>query len=74
MWPKMKEANTMIKEYSAGDDQLLYVDTSVGLLAENGEPDDSLFLEDRLHLNDKGYKIWNEMVRPLIVTACKRSR
>ncbi len=32
------------------------------MLGANGEPDPSLFEADNLHMNEKGYAIWNELV------------
>lgn len=65
-WSEMKKTNRLIRELSRNNEKMFYVDTASVLLAPNGEPDDSLFLEDRLHLNEKGYKAWNEVLAPYL--------
>ena len=37
------------------------------MLNEQGEPREEIFGEDGLHLNEDGYKIWTELVMPLVV-------
>ena len=34
------------------------------MLDKDGVPNWSLFQSDGLHMNDKGYGIWNELLRP----------
>lgn len=69
LWGGMKEANSMIRDFSSGDDKLFFVDTSVALLDSTGKPDKRFFLEDGLHFNEAGYKIWTGMIRPVIIAA-----
>lgn len=66
LWPQMKEANQRIKEHIDQNDQFYYVDTATPLLGSDGTPDDSLFLDDLLHLNEDGYAKWNTVVRPVL--------
>lgn len=64
LWTKMKEVNQQVQKYNRQSDQLFYVDLATPLLAEDGKPDDSFFLDDRLHLNKKGYAVWNSILKP----------
>lgn len=66
MWPQMKEANQRIKDYINQNDQFYYADLAAPLLKPDGTPDDSLFLDDQLHLNEKGYAKWNSAIRPVL--------
>ena len=34
------------------------------LLLDGGKVREELYLEDRLHLNDDGYKLWADMLAP----------
>jgi lysophospholipase L1-like esterase len=34
------------------------------MLAPNGEPKPDIFLEDKLHMNARGYALWKEVVAP----------
>ncbi|NBC02716.1 MAG: hypothetical protein GVY20_03330 [Bacteroidetes bacterium] len=66
LWPQMKEANQRIKEQMSENDQFYYVDLATPLLGSDGTPDDSLFLDDLLHLNEDGYAKWNAEIRPVL--------
>lgn len=62
-WPKMTEANELIHDYIAERPNMTYVDLASPLLDESGQPKD-VFVEDGLHLNDAGYELWNDALRP----------
>ena len=59
---KGKEANRLIQEFSRKGPKLKFIDVATPLLDEKGEPEESLFLEDKLHLNRKGYETWQPIV------------
>ncbi len=61
---KMREANARIEEIAEGDALLEYIDVDAPLLGADGRPRADLFVEDGLHLNDAGYAIWADLVRP----------
>ena len=61
---KMRAANAMIREHAARDPRLSYVDVFTPMLDSSGNPREDLFVADRLHLNDKGYALWREILRP----------
>ncbi|MGH7976953.1 MAG: GDSL-type esterase/lipase family protein [Limisphaerales bacterium] len=63
-WSRMNELNLRIKTYNQQNKHLFYVDTATLLLGSNGRPNDSLFRPDHLHLNPKGYAIWNRLLQP----------
>ncbi|MCG2587436.1 GDSL-type esterase/lipase family protein [Rhodohalobacter sulfatireducens] len=66
LWPQMKEANQRINEHMSENDQFYYVDLATPLLGSDGTPDDSLFLDDQLHLSEDGYAKWNAAIRPTL--------
>ena len=66
MWPKMQAANSLIAELAKADDKLDYVDTATPMLGSDGQPRRELFLDDGLHLNDKGYAVWDAALAPLL--------
>ena len=37
------------------------------LLNAAGQPDETLFITDRLHLNEAGYARWTKLLRPQLV-------
>ncbi|MCB9849239.1 MAG: hypothetical protein H6817_00880 [Phycisphaerales bacterium] len=71
-WPAMDEANKRIRADIEKDPKQTYVDLATILLGEDGKPRDDLFLKDRLHLNDEGYKLWNEKLAPVLMAALKQ--
>lgn len=62
-WPEMNKANKIIKALAAKDPLLDYVNTATPMMGKDGKPMPDLFKKDGLHLNDKGYLIWNEVVK-----------
>jgi len=63
-----KSANAEIAKLCQSDDRLVYIDVWTPMLSSGGEPRPELFVKDMLHLNDQGYKIWTELVRPQLQT------
>jgi lysophospholipase L1-like esterase len=59
-----KEFNELVEEYSRSDRRLNYIDLAGALTTDGTTPDDSFFAGDRLHLNERGYKAWNELLKP----------
>ena len=73
LWPLMKEANLMIKEFSDKDKRLFYFDSASPLFGSNGKPDSTFFLKDNLHLNSKGYDAWTSKIKPIVKKAFEMS-
>lgn len=61
-----KALNAMIKEYSATAG-FKYVETYDMTLTPAGEARQKLFVADKLHFNEEGYKLFAERVRPFVV-------
>ncbi len=66
LWPKYEEANTLIKNVCSLSKQMHYVDISETMMTEDGVPDESIFIEDMLHMNTSGYERWTAVVKPVI--------
>jgi lysophospholipase L1-like esterase len=63
---QMRAANALIREYSAHDALVSYVDIDRAMLGDDAKPRAELYDSDGLHLNGDGYKLWSSMVRPLL--------
>lgn len=63
---KYENLNTKFKKLASKDQDLTYIDVYTSMLNENGLPEPELFLEDSLHMNEKGYRIWKEQIQPFI--------
>ena len=63
--PVQREANTLIAAEAKrlGVD---YIDIFTPMLDASGQPDQSLFIEDRLHMNRAGYVIWQRAIAPYL--------
>ena len=62
-WPAMRETNRRFAERCKRDKKrLAYVDVATPMLGKDGRPRPELFLEDRLHLNARGYDLWRDIV------------
>lgn len=63
--------NEMMAKYASLDPGLTYVDVTTALLDNRGQINDALFMNDHLHLNPKGYDLWNSIIKPLLMKQCK---
>jgi lysophospholipase L1-like esterase len=59
---KCCKVNELIHEFTRTDARLGYIDTATKMRAADGGPRAELLRDDGLHMNDDGYKIWNEIV------------
>jgi lysophospholipase L1-like esterase len=59
---KCVKVNELIQAFTKTDERLGYVDTAAKMRAADGGPRPELLRDDGLHMNDDGYKIWNEIV------------
>jgi len=59
---KCVKVNELIHAFTTSDERLGYIDTAVKMRAADGGPRPELLRDDGLHMNDDGYKIWNEIV------------
>lgn len=64
--PQFKEANKLIKDYLSKQTATDYIDVFSAMLNDEGEPMNDIFIKDNLHMNQKGYKIWIQEIRPYL--------
>ena len=62
-WPEISLANDLIKKYCDSKENLFYISTRDFFIGENGLPTEEFFINDKLHLNKKGYKLWAEIIK-----------
>jgi hypothetical protein len=63
VWPKIKEANDLIKNVCEKHRNTYFISTDYAFLNESGQPREELFRSDKLHLNDKGYVVWSAIIK-----------
>jgi lysophospholipase L1-like esterase len=64
LMPKMVEANTLIQNFLKGKRKTRYIDVYSKMLKPDGTPMDDIFIADKLHMNAKGYAIWQKAIEP----------
>lgn len=67
IWGTMQRANELLKAACDADTLLTFIDIATPMLDEKQEPKSGIFLGDNLHMNEKGYKIWKETIRPVLM-------
>ena len=72
---KVRKTNGLLRSNANKDQRITFVDGSFDLLLDkNGKIREELFVEDRLHLNDDGYKLWADMLAPHLGAQADESR
>jgi len=66
LWPQSQTANARIKELISKNGHDRYVDAATPIFGDDGQPRKELFRDDGLHMNLKGYSLWNEILLPVL--------
>ena len=67
LMPKMVAANEMIKRFLSKNKKATFADVYHKMLKVDGQPMDDIFIEDKLHMNAKGYAIWQKEIKPYLL-------
>jgi lysophospholipase L1-like esterase len=67
LFPKMIAVNTAIKTFLLKNKKTAFADVYTKMLDKDGKPMSDIFLGDNLHMNAKGYAIWQKVIAPLLV-------
>lgn len=65
--PKIVEANTMIKQFLQSKKKAVFINVYDKMLDASGKPMPDIFVEDNLHMNAKGYHIWQKAIAPYLI-------
>ncbi len=63
VWQQIKAANAALEQVCQDDRSLHFIATESSYLNEEGKPIDGYFVEDKLHQNRDGYRVWAKLVR-----------
>lgn len=63
LWDKINQVNELIKAYCEKTENLYFIDTVPTYLDADGQPKPEWFVSDQLHLNTKGYEVWNGLIK-----------
>ncbi|MGN6247862.1 MAG: GDSL-type esterase/lipase family protein [Ginsengibacter sp.] len=67
LMPAMEEANSLIKNFLKNKKKGAFIDVYHSMLNDKGLPDKSIFGPDMLHMNAKGYAIWQKIIQPYLI-------
>lgn len=62
-WPAIFRTNNLLIRHCLASENTYYIPTDLAFLDSDRKPRDELFKEDKLHLNDKGYALWAEIIK-----------
>ncbi|MEI6947104.1 GDSL-type esterase/lipase family protein [Paraflavisolibacter sp. H34] len=62
--PLVKEANALVKAYADKEKNIDFIDVFSPTMTPDGRPMPDIYVEDGVHLNTKGYKIWASVIEP----------
>ncbi|MFK8051681.1 MAG: GDSL-type esterase/lipase family protein [Woeseiaceae bacterium] len=66
-WKTMSKANQLIADYSSRDAALFFVDVATPMLDASGGPRADIHIDDGIHMNRQGYKIWTDILKPVLL-------
>lgn len=65
-WDAMSEGNEKISKLCEASDRSYYIDISQVMMKDSLELDSTIFIEDGLHMNAKGYELWTGIIKPFL--------
>jgi lysophospholipase L1-like esterase len=63
---KMQQGNAMIKGFLQQQSNSSFINVFDRMLDANGQPLKNIYLSDSLHMNTKGYEVWQKIMRPYL--------
>ena len=66
-WPVASELNQRYRALAASDSRIHFVDVATPFLQTDGKVMTDIFVDDNLHLNEKGYDIWAATIRQALM-------
>ncbi|WP_298300930.1 GDSL-type esterase/lipase family protein [Hydrotalea sp.] len=64
---KMVAANQLIQAYLEKQPHTRFIDVYHAMLNADGTINETIFINDRLHMNAKGYHIWQKILEPALL-------
>lgn len=62
-WPKIRKVNARLREVALSTPNTYFIPTASHYLTADGKPRPELFVSDKLHLNEAGYKLWASLIQ-----------
>lgn len=65
---KMKQGNSLIKHFlEKQSSHIIFLNVWDAMLGADGKPKEEIFREDMLHMNSKGYAIWQKLIETNLI-------
>jgi len=65
--PTVIESNKLIKKYLRGQQKTAFINIYDRMLDKEKQMRPELYVEDQLHMNEKGYAIWTKAIKPHLI-------
>ena len=62
-WNKSRRINAVLREVALSTDNCWYITTAEHYLSADGQPRPEFFVDDKLHLNKRGYRRWSRLIK-----------
>lgn len=69
VWSQIKLVNQGMKSIADSNKRIRFVDVADAFLAVDGKPRQEFFVDDQLHLNERGYGIWSNALKDAFQSA-----
>lgn len=73
LMPAMTRTNKMIRKFLNKQRNAVFADVYHKMLNKDGSPIKEIFKEDQLHMNAKGYAIWQKVLQPYLLKPKQQS-
>lgn len=67
MWPEMRRANGLLREFCETHPGIYFIDVASPMLDGRDNPRPEIFEPDGLHMTSKGYEIWSGVAKPVLM-------
>ena len=72
LYPEMQKVNQKVGELNKTENLVELIDVGTPMLGPDGRPRIDLLRKDGLHLNEEGYKLWTEILKPHLKDEMKK--
>ncbi len=71
LWSKMQEANRLIRNFMRTQPRAVYIDVYNRMMDARGQVRGDIFIADSLHMNARGYRIWQQAIAPHLLPSSR---
>ena len=68
---EFKKANHLVREFCEKKPNVRFIDVFQLMVSTNGDIRKDIFRDDMLHMNPKGYDLWQSVIRPYLTDCSK---